>query len=265
MSRLRSKVDRGFETEMIRTIRGSGLCRLCGLDFSRPKVSGLPPIYAGLFFGSMAILIVLIYFIVAARVRSRPAARFGGRSCRDPQGICGRTREKAGQGDPRSQGDDRRPPARGGHERTLPLQKGAHTRIAGNLPVMTPRLGVMRFPDPLPTTEGRRDEHDDSGPRRISHAGALRLRRARSHDAKMAECGGACAPSAGYCWRAFSRHRLRLVLSQSFLRRIDAITDTCRRIMAGRLGDRIPVHGAPQRTRSARARPSTICSTASAR
>ena len=34
-----------------------------------------------------------------------------------------------------------------------------------------------------------------------------------------------------------------LLLSRSFLRRVDAITGTCRAIMAGRLGDRIPMRG----------------------
>src|SRR5262249_42149566 len=34
-----------------------------------------------------------------------------------------------------------------------------------------------------------------------------------------------------------------MLLSRSFLRRIDAITATCRKIMAGRFGERIPVRG----------------------
>ena len=34
-----------------------------------------------------------------------------------------------------------------------------------------------------------------------------------------------------------------LLLSRSFLYRIDIINDTCRAIMAGRLGDRIPIAG----------------------
>ena len=54
MSRLRSKVDRGFATELIRTIREARLCPLARLGFSRPRASGLPRSMRALFVGSMA-------------------------------------------------------------------------------------------------------------------------------------------------------------------------------------------------------------------
>ncbi len=60
------------------------------------------------------------------------------------------------------------------------------------------------------------------------------------------------ARSGGCCWRVSSRRSpAGFSLAEASCAEIDAITDTCRRIMAGRLGDRIAVRGStPQRAGS---------------
>ena len=124
------------------------------------------------------------------------------------------------------------------------MQQGAHTRIAGNLPLMTPKAGVMRFPDPLATTEGSPDEHIILGRGEFLTPTLYVFVGRDLYGAKMAEW--AVLRTFGWILLAsiFLAIACGVVLSHSFLRRIDAITDTCRRIMAGKLGERIPVHGA---------------------
>src|SRR5580700_7743390 len=119
----------------------------------------LAAIYAGLFIGSMAVLIALIYFIVANAFEADLL-----RNSEDDLLAIRRAyvAELA------------RKPAKAIHEAkemiddrliatdtadAFLMQQGAHTRITGNLPLMTPKVGVMRFPDPLPTSEGNPGEH----------------------------------------------------------------------------------------------------------
>jgi signal transduction histidine kinase len=121
------------------------------------------------------------------------------------------------------------------------LQKGLHERIAGNLPVMAPRVGVSRFP--LPSAER------GSAPRIILGRGEYLagdlyafvgrdLAGAKTAEAAVLRTFGLVLLAS--LLMAFAGG---LLLSRSFLRRIDAITDTCRSIMAGRLDDRVLVRG----------------------
>jgi signal transduction histidine kinase len=115
------------------------------------------------------------------------------------------------------------------------LQKG-NTRIAGNLPVMPPRVGAVRLPGSGPA-------HDILG------VGAL-----------MAPGDYVFAGNDLYSVHAAQRHLIGILLwlflaalllaalggalvSHSFLRRTDAMARTCRAIMDGDLKARIPVRG----------------------
>jgi signal transduction histidine kinase len=204
----------------------------------------LAAIYAGLFIGSMAVLIALIYFIVANAFEADLL-----RNSEDDLLAIRRAyvAELA------------RKPAKAIHEAkemiddrliatdtadAFLMQQGAHTRVAGNLPLMTPKVGVMRFPDPLPTSEGNPAEHIILGRGEFLTPTLYVFVGRDLYGAKMAEW--AVLRTFGWILLAsiFLAIACGLVLSQSFLRRIDAITDTCRRIVAGKLGERIPVRGA---------------------
>ncbi len=203
----------------------------------------LAAIYAGLFVGSMVVLIALVYFIVAhafeadllrgsdddlAAIRRAYVAELAKR----PSKAIHEAKEMI---DDRLLATDTAD--------VFLLQKGTRTRIAGNLPVMTPKPGILRFPDPLPSDDGGRNEHIILG-RGEFLAGDLYAFVGRDlYAAKKAET--AVLRIFGWVLLAslVTASAGGLLLSQSFLRRVDAITDTCRGIMAGRLGDRIPVRG----------------------
>jgi signal transduction histidine kinase len=204
----------------------------------------LAAIYAGLFVGSMVILIALIYFIVAGAFEADLLRNSDDDLLAIRRAYVAELAKK---------------PAKAIHEATemiddrliatdtadaFLMQDGAHRRIAGNLPVMTPKAGVLRFSDPLPSDAGRPDEHVILGRGEFLTPTLYVFVGRDLYGAKKAEW--AVLRTFGWILLAsvFLAIACGLLLSQSFLRRLDAITDTCRRIMAGRLGERIPVHGA---------------------
>jgi signal transduction histidine kinase len=203
----------------------------------------LAAIYAGLFVGSMIVLIGLIYFIVAQAFEANLL-----RGSDDDLAAIRRAynielvkKPKKAIHEATEMVDDRLLAT--DSEDAFLLQQGAHTRITGNLPPMTPKAGEQRFLSPLPITEGERSEHIILGRGEYLGDGLYAfvgrdLYAARAAEAKVLRTFGWVLLAS--LLAAFAGGTL---LSQSFLRRVDAITNTCRSIMAGRLGDRIPVHG----------------------
>lgn len=118
------------------------------------------------------------------------------------------------------------------------LQRGASTKVAGNLPPMTPRTGILTLPYPGDTA-GRTvlgmgsfiapDLYVFSG----SDLSTAQMARQRILRTLIWVFAGALALAllGG------------MIVSHSFLRRADEIATTCRAIMAGNLASRIPVRG----------------------
>ena len=201
----------------------------------------LAAIYAGLFFGSMAMLIMLIYFIVAQAFEGRSA----GGSDDDLAAI-----QRAYQ-----ENSDKRP-NRAIHEAkemiddrlmaadmadAFLMQKGCGYRVAGNLPTMTPRAGSCG--SAIRSWRRRRaGEHVILGRGEFLTPDLYAFVGRDLHAAEEAETT-CCAPSAGDGREPFGGVGGGLLLSRSFLRRVDAITGTCRAIMAGRLDERIAMRG----------------------
>jgi len=203
----------------------------------------LAAIYAGLFIGSMVVLIALIYFIVANAFEADLLRNSEDDLLAIRRAYVAELAKKPAKAihEAKEMIDDRLI-ATDTADAFL-MQQNGHTRIAGNLPLMTPMLGVMRFPDPLPTIGGKPEEHVILGRGEMLTPSLYIFVGRDLYGAKMAEW--AVLRTFGWILLAsiFLAIACGIVLSQSFLRRIDAITDTCRRIMAGKLGERIPVHG----------------------
>ncbi len=125
------------------------------------------------------------------------------------------------------------------------LQRGSGHRLAGNLPAMAPRAGVFH----IPYLQSRKFSGADSGHEILGRG-------------KFIAPGLYAFVGRDTFGIRQSEHRIVLIfawvldagivlaglsglwLSQRFLRRVDAITDTCYAIMAGRLSDRIRTKGA---------------------
>jgi signal transduction histidine kinase len=203
----------------------------------------LAAIYVGLFIGSMALLIALIYFIVAHAFEANLLRGSDDDLISIQRAYAAALAKKANKAvhEAKEMVDDRLLAADAAD--VFLLQKGTHTRIAGNLPAMKPERGVLRFPDPLPSDEGGRNEHVILGRGEFLANGLYAFVGRDLYAAKEAENDVLLT----FGWVLFASLLTAsaggLLLSRSFLRRVDAITDTCRSIMAGRLGDRIPVRG----------------------
>ncbi|HEX4860823.1 MAG TPA: ATP-binding protein [Rhizomicrobium sp.] len=117
------------------------------------------------------------------------------------------------------------------------LQSGAK-KIAGNLPLMTPRDSEQRFA--YPSIEGHvvlgRGKHLAPG---IYVFVGRDLETARAAERQVLDTFALVLAASLVIASGGG-----VLLSRSFLKRIDAITATCRSIMAGRLGERIPVDSA---------------------
>jgi len=123
------------------------------------------------------------------------------------------------------------------------LERGDQ-RISGNIPAMTPRTGIMRLRDPLVPAGTDPGAHVILGRGEFLAPGLYAFVGRDLHEAGMAESAVLNIFALVFAISIVIAIAGGFFLSQSFLGRIDAITDTCRAIMAGRLGDRIPVHGA---------------------
>lgn len=197
----------------------------------------LTAIYAGLFIGSMALLTAVIYLIVAQAFEADLL-----RASNDDLAAIRRAYASALVKKPRKaiheaqEMIDDRLLATDSADFFL-LERG-HARLSGNLPVMAPLQGVLRFRDPRPG-DGRmivgRGEF---------LSGDLYAFVGRDLDgARKAEADVLRAIAWVMLASLLTAFAGGLFLSHSFLRRIDAITNTCRAIMAGKMGDRVPMRG----------------------
>ena len=115
------------------------------------------------------------------------------------------------------------------------LQSDPRTRLAGNMPPMKPRVGEFHLHYPLHGAIRDVLGHGDFlAPNLYAFVGR------DTADARAAEW----AILRDFAWFLAGSVILAalsgLILGRSFLRRIDVISDTCRSIMAGHLGERIP-------------------------
>ena len=125
------------------------------------------------------------------------------------------------------------------------LQDRSGTRLAGNLPVMSPKVGEQIITGPQPPSGSL----EEGGERSIIGTGAFlnsNLFVFAGRDLSIANDSEEDVLHA-FGWVLGGTLVFALAggifLSQSFLGRMDAITRTCRAIMAGRLTDRIPERG----------------------
>ena len=116
------------------------------------------------------------------------------------------------------------------------LQSGSDLRLAGNMQAMTPRIGVFHLYSYA--SDGRHDvigRGDFVSPNLYAFVGRDTFEAKETEEQVLRDfalifvCSILLASLTG------------LMLARNFLRRIDTISDTCGSIMAGRLGERIPV------------------------
>lgn len=123
------------------------------------------------------------------------------------------------------------------------LQNDAGRKIAGNLPAMAPRMGVLRLPHPRAARGDEAQEHEILG-RGAFLAPSLYLFVGR--DLYFANAAKERILHA-LMWMLAATLVLSalggVVLSRSFLNRMDAIAATCRAIIAGNFSDRVPTRG----------------------
>jgi len=125
------------------------------------------------------------------------------------------------------------------------LQRRSGEKLAGNLPAMAARQGVFTFPVPAALLKDRSggDEHRIIGKGRMLGPDLYVFAGRDSFAAVEAE-----ERALGtFVWVLLATVVIALaggvLVSRAFLGRMDAITRTCRAIMAGRLSDRIPDRG----------------------
>jgi signal transduction histidine kinase len=115
------------------------------------------------------------------------------------------------------------------------LQSDPRTWLAGNMPAMNPQVGEFHLRYPLNGTI-----HDVIGHGEFLSGNLYAFVGRDTAEAAAAEW----AILRDFSWMLVGSVILAalsgLILGRSFLRRIDTISDTCRSIMAGRLGERIP-------------------------
>jgi signal transduction histidine kinase len=191
----------------------------------------LAAIYAGLFLGSMALLIVVIYIIVSHAFEANLLKA----STDDLAAI----RRAYVEGMPANRAlheakemvDDRL--LASDAEDLFLIEQDGH-RIVGNLPVMAPILGTQRLPYGIGPGRVMLGQGITLGPGIYAFVGR------DLYTASQAEREVVVAFVLVFCASLILAGGGGLLVSRSFVRRIDAITATCRSIMAGRLNDRIP-------------------------
>ena len=197
----------------------------------------LAAIYAGLFIGSMAILIVLVYLIVSHALESNLLQdsaddllsihkAYASELLKKPNRAIHEAKEMIDARLLAADNDD-----------VFLLQDGAGKRFAGNLPAMTPKPGILRLS--LRTANGGERPILGRGeflaPNIYAFVGRGVVKATETENDVLRAFGLVLVASLVLASVG------GFLLSRSFLRRVDAITGTCRAIMAGRLGDRIPV------------------------
>lgn len=123
------------------------------------------------------------------------------------------------------------------------LQRGK-VRVAGNLPAMAPRLGELYMSAPSqPRSKGGAEGHTILGRGAMLSADVYAFVGRDLHQVNDTETGILHAFGIVLVVSLLLASTCGLLLSRTFLRRVDAVSDTCRGIMAGRLGERIPAGG----------------------
>ena len=123
------------------------------------------------------------------------------------------------------------------------LQTASRTKLAGNLPAMAPIAGKRRMPLPRPITGESDEDHEIVGrglfltPKLYIFVGRDLYLATAAEESVLHTFGWVLAATL------FVALAGGILLSNSFLGRMDTITKTCRAIMAGHFSDRIPDRG----------------------
>lgn len=202
----------------------------------RSEIFRQSALHAGLFAGAMLILFVAVFVILDHSFKSNLLREVGD----DLSAIRAayHIRDEDDEGDHEAveivEGRLREPDA----DDAFLLQRGGK-RLAGNIPVMAVRTG--QFTLKLPTRDGM---HTMLGRGVIVAPDVYAFVGRDLEQVEEAETGILYAFGvvllASLVLSAFSG----IALSRSFIARVDAVAETCRNIMAGRLGERIPPGGA---------------------
>ena len=194
--------------------------------------------YALVFLGSMALLVVLIFVIVSNAFEANLL-----RDSRDDLAAIKKAYVGAAPGRELHEANEMI------EDRLLAtdsadvfLLQAGHKRIGGNLPVMQPSMGVLRFRFPR-ALGGATAGHTLLGQGEMIVPGVYAfvgrdLDSARRAENELLEAFGLVLIASLVLAGAGG-----LLLSRSFVKRVDAITATCRSIIAGRLDERIPTKG----------------------
>jgi signal transduction histidine kinase len=200
----------------------------------------LAAIYAGLFLVSTLLLMTIVFMVVSHA--------FEENLLRASNDDLAAIRRAYAEGKPRGKAlheatemvDDRLLAA---DAADLFLLQSGSRKIAGNLPPMPGRTGVLRYPYPALPGQDAIAGHIILGNGAFLGGGNYAfvgrdLQAARDAENEVIVTFGfvlavslLIATAAG------------MLLSRSFVRRVDAITATCRAIMSGRLGERVPFKG----------------------
>ncbi len=125
----------------------------------------------------------------------------------------------------------------------LLLETTSKIKLAGNLPAMSPVPGEHRIPSPHPLSGEDRGDHEIIGQGRLLSpslyvfAGRDLVVGISAEESMLHAFGWVLAATLVMALAG------GILLSNSFLGRMDAITKTCRAIMAGDLSNRIPERG----------------------
>lgn len=118
-------------------------------------------------------------------------------------------------------------------------------KIAGNLPFIRPRIGSLRLPALAAASAGveEAEDHEILGRGALVAPGLYAFSGRDLYVLSVTETRALQAIAWILAGTLLLAVGAGLVLSRGFLHRMDAITDTCRAIMGGRLTDRVPVAG----------------------
>jgi signal transduction histidine kinase len=125
----------------------------------------------------------------------------------------------------------------------LVLESTDGKKIAGNLPFIRPRIGSQRLPAQGAGDDEEAEEHEILGRGVLVAPGLYAFSGRDLYVLSVTERSALQTVAWILAGTLLLAAGAGVVLSRGFLRRMDAITDTCRAIMAGRLNDRVPVAG----------------------
>jgi len=195
-------------------------------------------VYTLLFVGSMAVLITVVYFILDHSYKANLLREISDdlTSIRTAYAVAKHGREEH---EAKEMIDDRM--LAPDSDDVYLLERGS-VKLAGNLPAMAPRSGLFYLPFPA-TFAGKTAGHVILGRGEALSKDDYVFVGEDLYEVNRTEHGVLYAFGLVLLASLLLASASGLVLSRSFLRRVDAITDTCTAIMAGRLGHRIPTVG----------------------